>query len=147
MADSGTAMDLLVFWEGDARFGLDAAQVKGILDPQKMGVKEADGRGSYTVASEGTEIQVVAMGAVLGLDGAAGPEGARLILPRSTASGVGFLIGRVEEIVQVEADDIDLFPPLVRPMVKGSGMWGVARSQGESVILIDLVEAAERIAN
>ena len=146
MAQASAVLDLLVYREGDSRFGVDAAQISGILDPRELELHREGGHGAYTMARDGMEIPVVDMGVALGTAEAMTRGDARLVLLRSAESGVGFLIGPVEEVVQVDAGDIDLFPPIMRPMIKGSGMWGVARNQGSSVILIDLVEAAEGIA-
>ena len=67
------------------------------------------------------------------------------MLCNADGSLVGFVIGEPEDIVQVDVEDIELLPPLIRPMVKGRGIWGVAIRKGELVILIDLAEAAARM--
>ena len=146
MPEASGVLDLLVYRDGDSRFGVDAAQINSILDPRELDLRREAGHGTFTMAREGMQIPVVDMAAAFGMGEAMAREDARLVLLRSAESGVGFLIGPVEEVVQVDADDIDLFPPLLRPMLEGSGMWGVARSQGSSVILSALLEAAEGIA-
>ena len=145
MGNHNAAIDLLVFRVKGSRFGLDVAQIGEILRVQELELRRESAGGICGVRREETEIPVVEMAAVIGMEESTPAENAKLVLPRLAASDVGFLIGEPEEIVQVEAGDIELLPPLIRPMVRGSGMWGMAKREEELVILIDLVEAAEGI--
>ena len=145
MEEHSVALDLLIFRAQDSRFGLDAAQIGEILQPADLQLWRENSGGVYRACREGVEIPVVEMAAVIGMAEPVPLEDAKLVLPRFAGPGVGFLIGEPEEIARIEAADIDLLPALIRPMVKGSGMWGIAHSQAGAVILIDLVEAAEEI--
>ena len=146
MGNHKAAIDLLIFRVKGSRFGLDVAQIGEILRLQELELHRESAGGICFIRREGTEIPVVEMTALIGMEESVPDENAKLVLPRSAASEVGFLIGEPEEIVQVEARDIELLPPLIRPMVRGSGMWGMAKREEGLVILIDLVEAAEGIA-
>ena len=145
MADHNAAMDLLVFREKDSRFGLDAAQIGEILRPQELELHRDSSGDIYSVYREGAEIPAVGIAAVIGMEGPVSYENAKFVVPKAVESGVGFFIGEPEEIMQVTVEEIELLPPLIRPMVRGSGMWGMVRSEGEFVIIIDLLEAAEGI--
>jgi chemotaxis signal transduction protein len=135
-------MYLLVFNERGLRFGLDAAQIVEMLRLQDVEQRRQGSGGVCSVVRVGTEIPVADMAAVLGLERSGQEERAKLVLCNAEGSLVGFVIGEPEDIVQVDAEDIELLPPLIRPMVKGRGIWGVAVRKGELVILIDLAEAA-----
>lgn len=145
MADHNASMDLLVFREKDGKFGLDATQIEEILRPQELKLHRRSSGDIYSVYREGIEIPAVGMAAVIGMEEPASYENAKFVVPKAVESGVGFLIGEPEEIIQVKVEEIELLPPLIRPMVRGSGMWGIVRSKGKFVIIIDLLEAAEGI--
>ena len=146
MEEHSVALDLLIFRAQDSRFGLDAAQIGEILQPADLQLWRENSGGVYRACREGVEIPVVEMAAVIGMAEPVPLEDAKLVLPRSAGSGVGFLIGQPEEMVRVEAEEIELLPALIRSMVKGSGMWGITSREEGAVILIDLEEAAEGIA-
>lgn len=145
MASQTVAMDLLVYNEGGLRFGLDAAQIVEMLRLQDVELRREGSGGFCSVVRVGTEIPVADMAAVLGMERSAQEERAKLVLCNAAGSLVGFVIGQPEDIAPVDVEDIELLPPLIRPMVKGRGIWGVAKREGELVILIDLAEAAGRL--
>lgn len=47
------------------------------------------------------------------------------------------IIGALEDIAEIEAGDIRLFPSLVEPFALKKGMWGVAVMEGRMILLID----------
>jgi len=136
-------LDLLIFRAKGNRFGLDAAQIGEILELSELQLHRENSAGAYRALREGVEISVIEITAAIGMAESVSLAEAKLLLPRSTELGVAFLIGEPEEMVQVEVADIELLPALIRPMVKGKGLWGIAAREEGAVLLIDLVEAAE----
>ena len=146
MAPPDLGMDLLVFRSGATRFGLDAAQIAEVLSVQEL--EETDGAGGdHCVSRGGVEIPVVELeplasgGSPANGGSVAGRRDAKVVLPKAAQPMVGFVIGDPEEMTRVEVEQIEPLPPLVRSMVKGSGIWAAAKCEGGLVILIDLVEA------
>lgn len=137
------AVDLLVFRSGGTRFGLDAAQIAEVLRLQELEVVGDGASGARCVCGGGVEIPVVELVSPASNGELTRRQDAKLVLPRAAQPAVGFVIGDPEEMVRVEAEEIEALPPLIRSMVKGSGMWAAARCEGGLVIVIDLVEAAE----
>ena len=137
------AVDLLVFRSGGTRFGLDAAQIAEVLRLQELEVVGDGASGARCVCGGGVEIPVVELVSPASNGELTRRQDAKLVLPRAAQPAVGFVIGDPEEMVRVKAEEIEALPPLIRSMVKGSGMWAAARCEGGLVIVIDLVEAAE----
>ena len=90
-------------------------------------------------------IPVVEITGAIGVEGAVRRENAKLVIPKTVESEVGFFIGEPEEILQVRVEEIELLPPLIRLMVRGSGMWGIVKSEDGPVILVDLAEIARSV--
>ena len=146
MEEHSVGLDLLIFRAGGNRFGLDAAQIREILRLSEWQLHRGNIAGMHHAFREEVEISVVEMAAVIGMAEPMPLEDAKLVLSRSAGPGVGFVIGEPEEMARIEAEDIELLPTLIRPMVKGRGMWGIVDRKEGAVILIDLVEAAVGIA-
>ena len=140
------ALDLLVFRAGDNRFGLDAAQIGEVVRLQELELQTGDSGPARGVYRDGREILVVEMTAVVGVTGSIPRGSAKVVLHASGGTEIGFVVGEPEEMARVDVEGIEPLPPLLRPMVRGSGMWGLARLDGGLVILIDLAEAATGIA-
>jgi len=143
---SGGALDLLIFRVQDSRFGLDAAQIGEILEPSELQLHRDSSSDAYRAIREGVEIPVIEITTVVGMTESVPLAEAKLLLPRFAETNVAFLIGEPEEMAQVEVADIELLPTLIRPMVKGRGVWGIAAREAGAVLLVDLVEVAEGIA-
>lgn len=143
MTRSEAALDLLIFRAGEARFGLDAAQIAAVLSPEGLEVLEGNRAGETQVRHGGVVFPVVGLAAMAWDEGLARSQAAKVVLTKGTPTAVGFIIGDPEEMARVEVGSIEALPPLVRTMVQGSGMWAVARHEDGLVILIDLAEAAE----
>jgi chemotaxis signal transduction protein len=146
MEEHSAALDLLIFRVKGNRFGLDAAQIGEILELSELQLHRENSTDVYRAIRDGVEIPVVEIAAVIGMAESVPLEETKLVLPRSAGSDVAFLIGEPEEMVRVETADIELLPALIRPMVKGRGVWGIAAREEGAVLLIDLAEAAESIA-
>lgn len=143
MTPRDLAMDLLVFRSGATRFGLDAAQIAEVLSLQDQEVVGDPAAGTGRVYREGVEIRVVELAAEPGGGRPSRRRDAKLVLPKAAEPTAGFAIGDPEEMLRVEARQIEALPPMIRSMVEGSGMWAAAKCEGGLVILIDLVEAGE----
>ena len=145
MTDHSSGLDLLVFRERGHRFGLDAAQVEEMLRLQELELQRDRSDRIRSFYRDGVEIPVVEMTAVIGMERATEDEYSKLVLVNVKQSTWGFLISEPEEIVPVEVEDIELLPALIRRMVKGSGIWGVVKGEGEMVVLVDLMEAIGKV--
>lgn len=145
MADQTVAMDLLIFRERGYRLGLDAIQIEEILRVQELDLQRDISGSICSFYRDGVEVPVVEMAAYIGLERSKEDEYSKLLLVNVEQSTWGFLIGEPEDIVPVAVEDIELLPDLIKPMIKGSGIWGVVRGEGEMVVLIDLVEAVGKI--
>jgi len=137
------ALELLIFRAGETRFGLDAAQIAEVVSLDEVEIARDGGDGGPRVRRGGAEVPVVGLGSMEWERARAQSRSAKLVLPKSTPPAAGFVIGDPDEMVRVEADRIEPLPPLIRDMVRGSGMWAAARCEGGLVILIDLAEAAQ----
>ena len=143
MTRSESALDLLIFRAGEARFGLDAAQIAAVLRPEDLEVVEGNEAGETQVRHGGATFPVVGLAAMAWDAELARSQAAKVVLPKGTPPPVGFIIGDPEEMARVEVGSIEALPPLIRAMVQGSGMWAAARHEDGLVILIDLAEVAE----
>ena len=145
MTDQTVAIDLLIFRERGCRFGLDAAQIKEMLRLQELDLQRDRSGSIRSFCRDGIDIPVVEMAATIGMEGSTGDEYSKLVLVDVEQSTWGFLIGEPEGIMPVAAGDIELLPALIKPMIEGSGIWGIVKGEGEMVMLIDLVEAAGKV--
>ncbi|MFP5223158.1 MAG: hypothetical protein ACLGSA_12785 [Acidobacteriota bacterium] len=54
------------------------------------------------------------------------------------------VIGDLEDLVEISADEVRLLPPTVAPYVLRKGLWGVLPRQGRLYMLVDLNRLARQ---
>lgn len=60
------------------------------------------------------------------------------------------IIDAMEDIAEFNLDDFQLFPPLLEPLVKRSGLWGILPRNGMLVLLVDfqhLLQQKRHVSN
>ena len=135
-------MNLLVFSANNRRFGLDAAQIAEIKEPQDVEKLDEVFSGGYYIFHGGEEIPVISLAERIGLEKPFVYRTPKIVVLKADGARTGFLIGDLEEVVSVSVEDIELLPELVERTGAGAGVWGIARWADHLVILIDLMEAA-----
>jgi hypothetical protein len=118
----GTRLNLFLFSVGGVRFGCDAEQIEGM---SAYGGEEADdlfwfhkefGYGSREIDYHSPSVVTI----------------------RTEDYGVyQIIIDMMEDIIEVTADDICPFPPLMEPFALHRGMWGTVVRGGRMIILLD----------
>jgi len=122
-------LEVLLFRVGNAHFGVPATQVASTTT-YRPGDGEEEPLWFHLKAGcrpgAATEVPVVA-------DLRAGDGGFQRMV-----------IGAMEDIVAVEAEDVRPMPALVEPYAMRLGMWGVLPREGRIYILVDLNRLARQ---
>ena len=143
MTNQDASLNLLIFKTNGNRFGLDAAQIGEMIEPQDVERLNETSSGRYRILYKGDEIPIVKLADRIGLKGQQTYTTPKIVIPKSDRSKIGFLIEDPETIVPVTIDDIELFPELVERVGVGPGIWGIAKRHEHLIILIDLMEAGD----
>lgn len=147
MSSPDPHLDLLVFRAGETRFGLDAEQIAEVLSLEDLEVVPGGPNGPPHLCRAGVEIPLVDLASMKWGQALAHQREAKLVLPKEAPPPAAFVIGDPEEMLRVETGAVEALPPMIRSMVRGSGIWAAARSGDGLVILIDLAEAAEAVVS
>ena len=143
MTNQDASLNLLILKTNGNRFGLDAAQIGEMIEPQDVERLNETSSGRYRILYKGDEIPIVKLADRIGLKGQQTYTTPKIVIPKSDRSKIGFLIEDPETIVPVTIDDIELFPELVERVGVGPGIWGIAKRHEHLIILIDLMEAGD----
>ena len=143
MTHQEASLNLLVFKTNGNRFGLDAAQIGEMIEPQDVERLNETSFGRYRILYKGEEIPIVKLAERIGLKDQLMYTTPKIVIPKSDRVKIGFLIEDPEAIVPVTIDDIELFPELVERVGVGPGIWGLAKRHEHLIILIDLMEAGD----
>ena len=143
MTNQDASLNLLIFKTNGNRFGLDAAQIGEMIEPQDVERLNETSSGRYRILYKGDEIPIVKLADRIGLKGQQTYTTPKIVIPKSDRSKIGFLIEDPETIVSVTIDDIELIPELVERVGAGPGIWGIAKRHEHLIILIDLMEAGD----
>lgn len=126
-ADNARKMDfgslnLLLFSVGGVHFGVDAEQVAGIA--VYSGEQADDLHWFHEELAYGDAAPVYCSPTVI-------------TIRTGNAPSYRVIIDSMEDIAEVGQNDIGLFPALLEPFVRRSGMWGILSRDGIMVLLVD----------
>ncbi len=143
MPDQDASMNLLIFSANEKRFGLDTEQIAEIIELRDEEGPNEISSGSHHISYKGEEVPVVVLAEKIGMKGPFTHTAPKIVLARTDGAQMGFLIGNLEEVVSVTADDIELLPELVERTGAGAGVWGIVKREDRLIVLIDLTEVGD----
>jgi chemotaxis signal transduction protein len=124
---------VLIFELDGQLYGVDVSQVDALVEGPSSQEQEETGAWAY----QGQEVPLRCLASWIGLES---PEvsPSRVLLSRDQGSLQGFLVDIPKDMVSLRLDDVYPVPVLIRRVLGPSALWGVGRSAGGLVLLVDL---------
>lgn len=129
-------VQFLVFELAGQRYGVDVAQVEGLVQPDAPPAPEG---GVLVYEGERVPVQPLARWVGLGPGQEAAPGGTpwRLLLSRRGGTLNGLLVEMPRDIVSLPLDAIFGLPVLIRRLLADSPLWGVGQAEDGLILLVD----------
>lgn len=143
--------DTFVTFElGSQTFGISVAGVREILDLDRIHcLPNAPAHCEGVIDARGASVPVISLGSRLGLpEDGRGPETRIIVVEIGSGGGgpIGVIADRVLNVSRIAPSEIEAPPLGVDRRAMGSGLVGIARTDGRFTIILDIAAVLDATA-